>query len=99
MRSPGVGENLQDHLQLRTIFRIAGARTLNVEFHSLLRRAGMALDYALRRRGPLTMAPSQVGIFAKSSPDFATRQSSSSTSSRCRSTDSASPCTPFPPSR
>ncbi|MGA2494442.1 MAG: GMC family oxidoreductase N-terminal domain-containing protein [Roseiarcus sp.] len=70
--SPGVGENLQDHLQLRTIFRIAGARTLNVEYRSLARRAGMALDYALRRRGPMTMAPSQVGVFAKSSPDFAT---------------------------
>ena len=69
--SPGVGENLQDHLQLRTIFRISGARTLNVEYRSLLRRAGMALDYALRRRGPMTMAPSQVGIFARSSPDFA----------------------------
>ena len=70
--SPGVGENLQDHLQLRTIFSIAGARTLNVEYRSLLRRAGMALDYALRRRGPMTMAPSQVGVFAKSSSDFAT---------------------------
>ena len=69
---PGVGENLQDHLQLRTIFRVAGARTLNVEYRSLVRRAGMALDYALRRRGPMTMAPSQVGVFAKSSPDFAT---------------------------
>ena len=70
--SPGVGENLQDHLQLRTIFRIEGARTLNVEYRSALRRAGMALDYALRRRGPMTMAPSQVGLFARSSPDFAT---------------------------
>jgi choline dehydrogenase-like flavoprotein len=70
--SPGVGENLQDHLQLRTIFRVAGARTLNVEYRSLLRRAGMALDYALRRRGPMSMAPSQLGVFAKSSPDYAT---------------------------
>jgi choline dehydrogenase len=70
--SPGVGGNLQDHLQLRTIFRIAGARTLNVAYRSLARRAGMALDYALRRRGPMTMAPSQVGVFARSSPDFAT---------------------------
>ena len=70
--SPGVGENLQDHLQLRTIFRIAGARTLNVEYRSPLRRVGMALDYALRRRRPMTMAPSQVGVFARSSPDFAT---------------------------
>jgi choline dehydrogenase-like flavoprotein len=69
---PGVGENLQDHLQLRLVFRVAGARTLNVDYQSLVRRAGMALDYALRRRGPMTMAPSQLGIFAKSSPDFAT---------------------------
>ena len=70
--SPGVGENLQDHLQLRTVFRVSGARTLNVESRSPLRRVAMALDYALRRRGPLTMAPSQLGIFAKTSPDFAT---------------------------
>ncbi len=68
----GVGENLQDHLQLRTIFRIEGAKTLNVEFQSLFKRALMGLDYALNRRGPLTMAPSQLGIFAKSSPDYET---------------------------
>ena len=70
--SPGVGENLQDHLQLRLVFRVAGARTLNVDYQSTVRRAGMALDYALRRRGPMTMAPSHLGIFARSSPDFAT---------------------------
>jgi choline dehydrogenase-like flavoprotein len=69
---PGVGENLQDHLQLRTIFRVSGARTLNADYRSLFRRAGMALDYAVRRRGPMTMAPSQLGLFAKTSPDFAT---------------------------
>jgi choline dehydrogenase-like flavoprotein len=69
---PGVGENLQDHLQLRTIFRIEGGRTLNVEFQSLLKRAWMGVDYALNRRGPLTMAPSQLGLFAKSSPDYET---------------------------
>ncbi len=69
---PGVGENLQDHLQLRTIFRIEGAKTLNVEFQSLCKRAWMGLDYALNRRGPLTMAPSQLGIFAQSSPDYET---------------------------
>ncbi len=69
---PGVGENLQDHLQLRTIFRVSGARTLNVDSHSLVAKAGMALDYALRRRGPMTMAPSQLGLFAKTSPNFAT---------------------------
>jgi len=68
----GVGENLQDHLQLRTIFRIEGAKTLNVEFQSLWKRLLMGVDYALRRRGPLTMAPSQLGMFAKSSPDYDT---------------------------
>jgi choline dehydrogenase len=70
--APGVGENLQDHLQLRTIFRIEGAKTLNVEFRSLMKRALMGLDFAVNRRGPLTMAPSQLGIFAKSSPDYET---------------------------
>ena len=69
---PGVGENLQDHLQLRAIFGVAGARTLNVDNRSPFKRAMMGLDYALRRRGPLTMAPSQLGLFAKSSPDYAT---------------------------
>ena len=68
----GVGENLQDHLQLRTIFRIEGARTLNVDSQSPFKRAMMGLDYALRRRGPLTMAPSQLGMFMRSSPDYAT---------------------------
>jgi choline dehydrogenase len=69
---PGVGENLQDHLQLRTIFKIKGARTLNADYQSPVRRALMGLDYGLRRRGPMTMAPSQLGIFAKTSPDYAT---------------------------
>ncbi|HLH49659.1 MAG TPA: GMC family oxidoreductase N-terminal domain-containing protein [Roseiarcus sp.] len=69
---PGVGENLQDHLQLRTIFKVSGARTLNMDYKSLVRRGLMGLDYAFRRRGPLTMAPSQLGIFAKTSPDYAT---------------------------
>ena len=69
---PGVGENLQDHLQLRTIFRIAGAKTLNDRAGSLFGQAGIALEYALRRRGPMAMAPSQLGIFAKSNERFAT---------------------------
>jgi choline dehydrogenase-like flavoprotein len=69
---PGVGENLQDHLQLRVIFAVTGARTLNVDNRSPFKRAMMGLDYAVRRRGPLTMAPSQLGLFAKSSPDYAT---------------------------
>lgn len=69
---PGVGENLQDHLQLRTVFRISGARTLNDRAGSLWGKAGIALEYALRRTGPMAMAPSQLGIFAKSSDQFAT---------------------------
>lgn len=69
---PGIGENLQDHLQLRPIFRVSGVRTLNEEYRSLIRKGHMALEYALFRRGPLTMAPSQLGAFARSSPRFAT---------------------------
>nr|WP_111300675.1 GMC family oxidoreductase N-terminal domain-containing protein [Paracoccus saliphilus] len=69
---PGVGENLQDHLQLRTVFRITGARTLNDRARSLWGKAGIALEYALRRTGPMAMAPSQLGIFAKSSDAFDT---------------------------
>lgn len=69
---PGVGENLQDHLQIRTVFRIEGAKTLNQLYHSLFGRVGMGLEFALRRSGPLSMAPSQLGIFAKSDPALAT---------------------------
>lgn len=69
---PGVGANLQDHLQLRPIFKVSGVRTLNTDYANLARRAGMGLEYALFRRGPLTMAPSQLGMFARSSSDYAT---------------------------
>jgi choline dehydrogenase len=62
----GVGENLQDHLQLRLIYRVSGIKTLNETYRSLIGRARMALDYALFRRGPLTMAPSQLGLFTRS---------------------------------
>ena len=65
---PGVGANLQDHLQQRAIYRITGATTLNETYHSLIGKARMGLDYALFRRGPLTMAPSQLGIFTRSDP-------------------------------
>ena len=65
---PGVGHNLQDHLQLRMIYKVSGAKTLNETYHSLIGRAAMGLDYALRRRGPLTMAPSQLGLFTRSDP-------------------------------
>ena len=64
----GVGANLQDHLQQRAVYRVSGVRTLNESYHSLPRRGLMGLDYALRRRGPLTMAPSQLGIFMRSDP-------------------------------
>ena len=69
---PGVGENLQDHLQIRPVYKVEGVRTLNSDYAKLWRRPLMALEYAVRRTGPLTMAPSQVGAFAKSSPDYAT---------------------------
>lgn len=65
---PGVGRNLQDHLQQRAIYKVSGVRTLNETYYNLLRRGWMGVDYALRRRGPLTMAPSQLGIFTRSDP-------------------------------
>jgi choline dehydrogenase len=69
---PGVGENLQDHLQLRPIYKVHGARTLNEDYRSLFKKGQMALEYALFRKGPLTMAPSQLGAFTRSSPEYAT---------------------------
>ncbi|MEO1018947.1 MAG: GMC family oxidoreductase N-terminal domain-containing protein [Pseudomonadota bacterium] len=65
---PGVGENLQDHLQMRAVFKIKRGRTLNEQANSLIGKMRMGLDYALFRRGPLSMAPSQLGLFAKSDP-------------------------------
>ncbi len=64
----GVGANLQDHLQQRAIYKVSNVKTLNEAYHSMWRRAWMGLDYAVRRRGPLTMAPSQLGIFMRSDP-------------------------------
>ncbi|MCV0395559.1 MAG: GMC family oxidoreductase N-terminal domain-containing protein [Rhizobiaceae bacterium] len=69
---PGVGGNLQDHLQIRPVYKVSGIRTLNGDYANLFRRAMMGFDYALRRRGPLTMAPSQMGAFVKSSPEYET---------------------------
>ena len=66
---PGVGGNLQDHLQLRLIFKLSKARTLNQVANSLWGKIGMGLRYAYDRSGPLAMAPSQLGAFVKSSPD------------------------------
>ena len=69
---PGVGENLQDHLQLRPVYKVSGVRTLNEEYRSLLKKGQMAFEYAFFRKGPLTMAPSQLGAFTRSSPEYAT---------------------------
>lgn len=70
--NPNVGKNLQDHLQLRPIYKVANARTLNGDYRNLFKRAMMGVDFVLRRRGALTMAPSQLGVFAKSAERFAT---------------------------
>jgi choline dehydrogenase-like flavoprotein len=67
-----VGENLQDHLQLRMAFKVKNALTLNTMLGSWLTKAKMGLEYALFRSGPMTMAPSQLGAFAKSDPALAT---------------------------
>ncbi len=65
---PGVGANLQDHLQLRLIYRVNGVKTLNRIAASSWGKLGMGLEYLLKRSGPLSMAPSQLGAFAKSDP-------------------------------
>jgi len=65
---PGVGGNLQDHLQIRAIYKVQGIKTLNETYHNLFKRGLMGLEYLIRRTGPLTMAPSQLGIFTRSDP-------------------------------
>ena len=69
---PGVGENLQDHLQIRPIYEVSDVPTMNALYKSWWRRPLMALEYAAFRKGPMSMAPSQMGAFARSSPDQAT---------------------------
>jgi choline dehydrogenase len=66
--SPGVGGNLQDHLQIRLMYKVSGCTTLNERANSLLGKAAMGLEYLLFRTGPLTMPPSQLGAFARSDP-------------------------------
>lgn len=66
---PGVGENLQDHLQIRTVFKVSGTRTLNDMAGNWRGKARIALEYALKRSGPMSMAPSQFGMFTWSGPD------------------------------
>ncbi|MBN3454521.1 GMC family oxidoreductase N-terminal domain-containing protein [Mycobacterium sp. DSM 3803] len=67
---PGVGENLQDHLQLRMVYRIKGAPTVNTLYRNWITRGGMGLQYLLLRSGPMTMPPSTLGAFAKSDPEL-----------------------------
>ena len=64
----GVGGNLQDHLQIRPVFKVSGVRTLNVVAGSVWGRFAIGLEYALRRTGPMSMAPSQLGAFVRSDP-------------------------------
>jgi len=65
---PGVGANLQDHLQIRSVFKVKGAKTLNTMIQSRWGKARIALEYALNRSGPMSMAPSQLGAFTRSDP-------------------------------
>jgi choline dehydrogenase len=69
---PGVGENLQDHLQLRMVYKVQGVKTLNTSAASWFGKAKIGIEYALLRSGPMSMAPSQLGAFAKSHPQRAT---------------------------
>jgi choline dehydrogenase len=66
---PGVGENLQDHLQIRAVFKVQGVKTLNTLANSWHGKARIGLQYALMRSGPMSMAPSQLGAFTRSAPD------------------------------
>ncbi|HML80791.1 MAG: GMC family oxidoreductase N-terminal domain-containing protein [Betaproteobacteria bacterium] len=67
---PGVGANLQDHLQIRAVFKVKGTRTLNTRAASNWGKAMIGLEYALRRTGPMSMAPSQLGVFTRSSAQY-----------------------------
>lgn len=66
LEKPGVGEGMQDHLQLRMIYKVTGVETLNEIYATFGGKVKMAFDYAFFRRGPLTMAPSQLGVFTRS---------------------------------
>ena len=68
----GVGENLQDHLQLRCAYKVTGIPTLNEKANRLLGKAAIALEYLISRSGPMSMAPSQLGVFTRSDPSFET---------------------------
>jgi choline dehydrogenase len=66
--APGVGANLQDHLQIRSVFKVQGVKTLNTQANSFWGKAKIGLEYALKRSGPMSMAPSQLGAFTRSDP-------------------------------
>jgi choline dehydrogenase-like flavoprotein len=68
--APGVGANLQDHLQIRAVYKIDGAPTLNVMASSMVGKAKIGLEYLMKRSGPMSMAPSQLGAFTRSSPEL-----------------------------
>ena len=65
---PGVGENLQDHLQIRMGFKVSGVKTLNMMASNWVGKMKIGFEYLLSRSGPMSMAPSQLGAFAKSDP-------------------------------
>ncbi|WP_370264277.1 GMC family oxidoreductase [Limnobacter sp.] len=65
---PGVGANLQDHLQIRSVYKVQGVKTLNTLANSLWGKARIGLEYMFKRSGPMSMAPSQLGAFTKSNP-------------------------------
>ncbi|MEJ6021599.1 GMC family oxidoreductase [Ramlibacter sp. PS4R-6] len=67
---PGVGENLQDHLQIRAVFKVKGVTTLNTLANSLWGKLKIGAEYAMFRSGPMSMAPSQLGAFTRSAPQF-----------------------------
>ena len=69
--TPGVGVNLQDHLQIRSVFQVRGVPTLNTLASSLWGKAKIGLEYAMKRSGPMSMAPSQLGAFTRSSAAYA----------------------------
>ena len=69
--APGVGGNLQDHLQIRAVYQVDGVRTLNTMAHSWWGKARIGAEYLLRRSGPMSMAPSQLGAFTRSDPSRA----------------------------
>lgn len=64
--TPGVGANLQDHLQIRSVYKVQGVKTLNTQASTLWGKAMIGLEYALKRSGPMSMAPSQLGAFTRS---------------------------------